>query len=528
MTYQLTINLRPHCSTNPFHAIDIGNARIAGMDQDLQTNPPKNDWYEWALTSFYLSYILSEWMSVLWRLVPAHVYIFAIVMTWGLSASLQSVVTSYPQLVFLRAVLGIGEAAFTGVPFYLSFFFRREELAYRTAVFISAAPLATGVASSVAYLVLWLAAGGEDGGGRGGANGGFITPWRLLFLIEGFPSVILAAVAWHKVPDTPGTAHFLTPRERKVAKWRLRDEKRMLAAQQERQRQPAEREDEEEASSTTANKNKPSSFSGLKALRDPATWLTATILFLANTAYSSLPVFLPTVLHDMGYTVLAAQAMAAPPYLASFLSVLVISSLSDASRSRSPYIILSALSSAVGYFVLATSGVFGLGNAVRYAAVYPAAVGFFNVVTLTIAWNINNGRGTAERGVGFAILQFVGQCGPLVGTRLYPREEGPYYARGMAVCCASMFGVAVLAALLRFWLGRVNERMDREERGLGFEAVGDQARGLNFRGAWIGKDDNDKDDHGKGEDGNTDGEGTWTRRRSSGWKGRSTRFRFML
>lgn len=107
------------------------------MDRDLQTSPPHDDWYEWALTAFYLSYIAFEWMSLLWRLVPAHIYVALIVLSWGLTASLQAVAVSYPMLVFLRALLGVGEAAFTGIPFYLSFFFRRHELAFRTAIFIS-------------------------------------------------------------------------------------------------------------------------------------------------------------------------------------------------------------------------------------------------------------------------------------------------------------------------------------------------------------------------------------------------------
>lgn len=60
-----------------------------------------------------------------------------IVLSWGVIASLQAVATSYPILIFLRLLLGIGEAAFTGVPFFLSFFFKRSELAYRTALFIA-------------------------------------------------------------------------------------------------------------------------------------------------------------------------------------------------------------------------------------------------------------------------------------------------------------------------------------------------------------------------------------------------------
>lgn len=107
------------------------------MDSDLQTDPPRDDWYEWALSSFYFTYILFEWMSLLWRVFPAHVYVSCLVLSWGVISSLQALATSYPMLVTLRALLGIGEAGFTGVPFYLSFFFKRGELAYRTAIFIS-------------------------------------------------------------------------------------------------------------------------------------------------------------------------------------------------------------------------------------------------------------------------------------------------------------------------------------------------------------------------------------------------------
>ena len=150
--------------------VDIGNARIAGMDDDLQSVPPKKDYYEWALSAFYISYIAFEWMSLLWRVIPAHIYVSVLVLSWGLTASLQAVAVNYPMLIFLRALLGIGEAGFTGIPFYLSFFFKPHELAFRTAIFVSgmfiphsphilpittdlqkpAAPLATSFASSLA------------------------------------------------------------------------------------------------------------------------------------------------------------------------------------------------------------------------------------------------------------------------------------------------------------------------------------------------------------------------------------------
>jgi hypothetical protein len=186
---------------------DIGNARIAGMQADLRLSSSQ---YAWVLTAFYLAYILFEPMSLLWKIIPAHIYVTIIVLSWGVTASLQSCSISFTTLIVLRTLLGIGEAGFTGIPFYLSFFFKREELALRTGFFIAAAPLATSFASTLAWVILKL------------ADKGPIAPWRLLFLLEGFPSVLIAAVAWRVIPDGPGKAKFLSKREKKVAILRLR------------------------------------------------------------------------------------------------------------------------------------------------------------------------------------------------------------------------------------------------------------------------------------------------------------------
>ncbi|KAI9167140.1 MFS transporter prlL [Paramyrothecium foliicola] len=413
---------------------NIGNAFIAGMDADLQTNPPRDDWYEWTLTSFYISYIAFEWMSLLWKLVPAHIYVSLIVLTWGLTASLQSVAVSYPMLIALRVLLGIGEAGFTGIPFYLSFFFKRDELAFRTAIFISAAPLATSFASTLAWVIVKFASISP------------IAPWRLLFLVEGFPSVIVSVIAWNVIPDSPQTAPYLTRREKKVARLRLRNEK-----------------------PTGASAATPSSSSKLKGrellavIRDPIAWITAAMFFLTNMAYSSLPVFLPKIMTEMGHSTLASQALSAPPYLVAFVVVLFTAHMSDRLRARTVPIVFHALASAAGYGILAISEVLHIPAFVRYIAIYPAAIGFFNVVTLTIAWNINNQASESRQSGGFAILQFVGQCGPLVGTRLYPEKDAPYYSRGMLTCALAMLAVAILAMLLRLYLQYQNRRMDREE-----------------------------------------------------------------
>jgi MFS family permease len=180
------------------------------------------------------------------------------------------------------------------------------------------------------------------------------------------------------------------------------------------------------------------------------------MFFSCNVAFSSMPVFLPTIIQEMGVSSLSAQALSAPPYLVSFFVVLWSAYASDRRNQRSPFIILFALLAAGGYLLIFLSGVLGLPAWLRYIGLYPACMGFFSCVTMIITWTLNNQDSETKKGAGIAILQFFGQCGPLLGTRLFPAEDGPLYLTGMGVCCGFMAGVALLAWTLRLVLRRQN------------------------------------------------------------------------
>lgn len=181
------------------------------MSEDLDLSSSQ---YEWALRSFYITYVLFEWMPILYTVLAPSTYIALCVLIWGIIASLQALATSYVSLCILRLILGISEAAFgPGVPVYLAFFYKRNELAYRIGLFISAAPLATSFASSLAWLITKL--------GQHSA----LAPWRMLFLVEGLPSVLVSVFAWYYVPDSPSEARYLSKRERRVAELRLQEDK---------------------------------------------------------------------------------------------------------------------------------------------------------------------------------------------------------------------------------------------------------------------------------------------------------------
>ncbi|TKA50811.1 hypothetical protein B0A49_10652 [Cryomyces minteri] len=171
-----------------------------------------------------------------------------------------------------------------------------------------------------------------------------------------------------------------------------------------------------------------------------------------------MPVFLPTIIHEMGYSSISSQALSAPPYLFSFIIVLLTAYFSDRLRTRSVFICVHALSAAAGYALIAVAGAYELPSAYRYIGIYPAAAGFFSAIMLIITWTLNNQESDEGKGTGVAMLNVIGQCGPLLGTRLYPHRDAPYYVRGMAVCAGFMLLVCVLALVLRLVLGRENAR----------------------------------------------------------------------
>lgn len=94
----------------------------------------------------------------------------------------------------------------------------------------------------------------------------------------------------------------------------------------------------------------------------------------------------------------------------------------------------------------------------------------------------NQGSDT-RRGIGIFMLNFIGQCGPLLGTRLYPAAEGPLYVKGQSVCAAFMGFTCILALSLRTLLWWENKKLDKqygtlEEQHIRMEAQGEDPKAM--------------------------------------------------
>lgn len=198
---------------------------------------------------------------------------------------------------------------------------------------------------------------------------------------------------------------------------------------------------------------------------NPSGYLTGLMYFGCNVSFASLPLFVPTIISEIGsFSRLQANGLSAPPYLLTFLLILLFSFLSDRVRMRGPFVCFFSVVAAIGFLLLATTEA----AAPRYLGVYLAITIFISVAIL-IPWVSNTHNTESKRAGGFAIFATFGQAGPLVGTNIFPSREAPYYRKGSWVSFAFCLLVAIASAIFSFLLYRENRKLDKTQVGEGEE-----------------------------------------------------------
>ena len=355
---------------------NLGNAKLAGLEEKIDLSGWR---YNWLGTIFYISYILFQWTMTGWKILPPHVFCAIAVFWFGVIATVQAAVTSWESLMACRFLLAIGEAAYgPGVPLYLSFFYPRDKVAFRHGVFISGAAAANAYGGVLAYGLSHIH--------------GSIAPWQILFLIEGIPTICLAFVAYFLLPDSIATSKFLTPREKQIASSAV-------------------------ARNQVADPDRTSGFhihELLAAFKEPKSLIPGIMYFSCNVSFASLPLFVPTIISNMGsFSKVQSNGLSAPPYVLCFFLIITLCYLSDRYKMRGPFIVFAALVAAVGFIIQATA----TGVGARYFGVF-LAVQVFCCVALTLAWVSNIHSTESKRAGGMVILATLGQCGPLLGTNV--------------------------------------------------------------------------------------------------------------
>lgn len=387
--------------------IDRSNVGFAAltMNRDLGFSP---EIFGLGAGMFFVGYLTFQIpTALLLARLGARRVIFCVMLAWGLVSAANALMRDAPEFYALRFLLGVAEGGFTpSMIYYLTLWFPLSMRGRFTAIFCTAIPIAGIISGPLSGLLLGL-------DGVGGLHG-----WQWLFLVQGLPAAILAFVVLAVLPDGPGSARWLDTTERDA-----------IAAVLETNKAPRER--------VVA-----------RALLDPRLLLLALSTLGSACALYGINLWLPQMIHAMGYSARATGFVSAIPYLVSMVAMVLWARRSDARNERIWHTALTMILAAGSLAVAALSSnhlvvltALSLGMAGGLAGIGP----FQSLLT-----SLARGEGTAA---GLALVNSVGTFGGFLGPIIVGLLKGWTGGYGMAMAA---LGIAQgLSALIVLAAGRL-------------------------------------------------------------------------
>ncbi|GAA5991558.1 hypothetical protein JCM10908_005762 [Rhodotorula pacifica] len=406
----------------------------ANLDRVLDNNPTK---YSLALCSFFITYhrfsIIFNIPGILAakRFPPSRTIAFGAYL-WSTAATCQGAVQNAPGLYVCRLLVGIGESFFgNAIAFYLSLWYRQTELAKRIGLYIGAGSLAGATGGLIAYGVAQIAHPA-------------IATWRVLFLIEGLPCLLLAIVVFFILPNRPDNTRYLNKDEQLLACTRLNSENNSSRAVEIDWRAVH------------------------YAVLDWRNLLLSVAYSCMNLSLASVSGFLPTIIKGLGYSNANAQLYSVPPYACSLAVMLIATTLSDRLKSRGVFVMAVFAISILGWALLLGVDPIGVSHAglrLRYFAVCCVTATGASNGPIMMAWISRNNASESARATGFGLLNSVGQVMSIVAAFLFPAPEGPRFRKGAATNLAFASLGLCIAFLLTCYFRLENRRRDEREGG---------------------------------------------------------------
>ena len=405
----------------------MGNAKLQGVQKDLMGGSDTK--FSIALSCFYIAYIVFNVPgNIMAKVLKPSTALAIAAFIWGTASTLQAAAFNFPGIIVCRLFIGIGEAGFgPTVPFYYSIWYKREEIAIRNALFIGCGALAGAFGGLIAYGVSFVT------GSSIGAT------WRILFLIEGLPTIALALIIFLFLPTRPENSKYLTAEERALATARLT------------------------TSHSSGAHTRKFQWSGFRrAITDFKIYLCGVIHLGISLTVGSISGFLPTIISSLGYSNADAQLYTVPPYACATVFMILASFLSDRFRCRGLFVAGAMMISCTGWIILLA--VVDNQHA-RYFASFLLVMGSFAAIPLNLSWVSNNSANESQRVVEFGILNAIGQCFAILASFIFPSGEKPLWRKGFGLNLAFNALAAIVAVVLYLILRHENARRDRQEGG---------------------------------------------------------------
>ncbi|PIL29687.1 MFS general substrate transporter [Ganoderma sinense ZZ0214-1] len=296
-----------------------------------------------------------------------------------------------------------------GVTYYLSAWYPKFAQAKRIGLMYSGVSLAGGFGGLLAYIIQ------DKMDGLGGLAG-----WSWIFLCEGLLTVIIAIILFFSMYDYPENATFLTDAEKA---WLLETLKLDSAA---------------------GSKKFKREFI-IQAIKEPKAYLFASLFFLSAIPGASFSTFLPTIINGMGFSSTNAQILTIPQHVASCISTLFVSYLSDKKHFRGPLILAWCPVAILGYALLIATRTL----AAQYIGSVLVLGGLVPCVAMQLSWTGGNFAGELKRAVVIGMVLGFGNLGG--------RVSGSYVMSAVAIVTLRMLNKKKIAQCERDGLTLADE-----------------------------------------------------------------------
>ncbi len=368
---------------------------IPEMRADLGISPAG---IGFASGTFFFGYVVLQIpagrLASVWS---AKYVIFWLMILWGLVSASTALVHTVPELVANRFLLGVVEGGvLTATIVLIGHWFTREERARANMIFLLSLPLGSVIGSPISGVVLKH------------------FDWHVMFVLEAIPALLWAGVWLLAVDDHPGQAKWLPAAERATLVARL-------AAEQ-----------EEAAPATQGH--------WARVIWNPVVLLIAGYNFLALMANWGVTIWLPSVLKSAGLSIVSVGFLAAIPYAAGAMMMVVVAFSSDRWKERKWHVII--MTSLSGAFLLAAQ-ITGETQIMLTLLALTLSFGFF-YGRFGPFWALPTEVLPPEvAGVGIAVINGLGNLGGFSGPLVFGLIRG---ATGSFVLALSLSGVLLVAA----------------------------------------------------------------------------------
>jgi hypothetical protein len=370
----------------------------------------------------YLVFMIPANLNLRWVGAPTQIGMATLL--FGVASICQTAIKTYSQELGIRVVIGAGEAFVQVGILYFSFWYRRDEVATRLAVYYTSATLSGCFSGLIAYGVQKNLQGDH---GR--------AAWRWLFIIEGTPALAIGLLIFFVLPNFPEN-------ERKKAKSLFFTKEELDLA----------------VLRTIASNNTPHEKVQINqvfvAFKDPKIYFTATIYGALCLGIASVTSFLPTFILEFGFSPLRTQLFTMIPYAFATVTLLSVCIFSDRINSKGPVLLACLCTTIIGYILLMST----TNTVALVAATCFVTSGLYPAIMICASWITINHGGFSKRATAFAFAQIIGQCLSIIGTQVY--RKPPRFLAGHGTLLA-FFSLAALATVINyFWMKRQNAKKD--------------------------------------------------------------------